>query len=229
MKETCLVTTWAVVACLVFFTSTAALAQTDYCEGNFDYDSDQDGGDAFTFQEDFGRSTFGNPCPLDGPSPVAKTGQNTLYATGDDGDLEKGMVWPDPRFVDNGDGTVTDRLTGLVWLQNANCFVMSSWDQALLDCSGLASGACGLTDGSVPGDWRLSNVDELLSLIDRSQTTPALPSGNPFTDVQTSTYWSSTTSAGDTDFAWFVFFDDGFSDYNAKAAEHHLWPVRGGR
>jgi hypothetical protein len=229
MKETCLVKTWIVVTFLVLFTSSAVLAQTGYCEGNFDFDSDQDGGDAFTFKEDFGRSTFGNSCPLDGPSPVAKTGQNTPYATGDDGDLEKGMAWPDPRFAENEDGTVTDRLTGLVWLQNADCFGVSSWDQALLNCSDLASGACGLTDGSSPGDWRLSNVEELLSLVDRSHISPALPSGNPFTDVQTSNYWSSTTSAANTDFAWYVFLEDGFSDFNAKVTESYVWPVRGGR
>ncbi len=229
MKGTCLVKTWIVVTCLMLFTSAAALAQTDYCEGNFDYDSDQDGGDAFTFKEDFGRSTFGNPCPLDGPSPVAKTGQNTPYATGDDGDLGKGMAWPDPRFVDNADGTVTDRLTGLVWLKDASCFGLSIWNQALLDCSGLASGACGLTDGSSPGDWRLSNLDELLSLLDRSQTAPALPSGNPFTGVQTSTYWSSTTSAASNGSAWFVFLDDGYSDFNPKDTAYYVWPVRGGR
>ena len=54
MKGAGLVKTWIVVTCLMLFTSAAALAQTDYCEGNFDYDSDQDGGDAFTFKEDFG-------------------------------------------------------------------------------------------------------------------------------------------------------------------------------
>ena len=56
------------------------------------------------------------------PAPVHKTGQTTSYATGDDGDLEKGVAWPNPRFTDNSDGTVTDNLTGLIWLKNANCF-----------------------------------------------------------------------------------------------------------
>ena len=41
-------------------------------------------------------------------APVEKSGQTTSYATGDDGDLEKGVAWPSPRFTDNGDGTVTD-------------------------------------------------------------------------------------------------------------------------
>ncbi|UCE55232.1 MAG: hypothetical protein JSV31_07260 [Desulfobacterales bacterium] len=54
-------------------------------------------------------------------APVAKTGQTDSYADCDDGDLEKGIVWPVPRFTDNEDGTVTDNLTGLVWLKNANC------------------------------------------------------------------------------------------------------------
>ncbi len=43
-------------------------------------------------------------------APVAQTGQTTSYATGDDGDLEKGVASPSPRFTDNGDGTVTDFL-----------------------------------------------------------------------------------------------------------------------
>ena len=35
---------------------------------------------------------------------------------------QKGVAWPNPRFTDNGNGTVTDNLTGLIWLKNANCF-----------------------------------------------------------------------------------------------------------
>ena len=54
------------------------------------------------------------------PAPVAKTGQTTSYATGDDGDFEKGVAWPSPRFTDNDDGTVCDHLTGLMWAKNAN-------------------------------------------------------------------------------------------------------------
>ena len=47
---------------------------------------------------------------------VPATGQTDSVAAGDDGDLQKGVPWPDPRFTDNGDGTVTDHLTGLIWL-----------------------------------------------------------------------------------------------------------------
>jgi hypothetical protein len=55
------------------------------------------------------------------PMPVRKTGQATSYTTtgGEDGDLQKGVAWPNPRFTDNGNGTVTDNLTKLVWLKDA--------------------------------------------------------------------------------------------------------------
>ncbi len=45
------------------------------------------------------------------PAPPARTGQTTSYAERDDGDLERGVAWPNPRFTDNGNGTVTDHLT----------------------------------------------------------------------------------------------------------------------
>jgi hypothetical protein len=81
------------------------------CNGNFDYDCDVDGADVAEFLTHFGRSPFFNPCPSSGPAMVPKTGQTTSYADGNDGDLEKGVAWLDPRFSDNLDGTVTDNLT----------------------------------------------------------------------------------------------------------------------
>jgi len=45
-----------------------------------------------------------------GSVALPKTGQTTSYATGDDGDLQKGATLPTPRFTDNGNGTVTDNL-----------------------------------------------------------------------------------------------------------------------
>ena len=54
--------------------------------------------------------------------PLARTGQITSYAPGDDGDLQMGVANPTPRFTDNRDGTVTDRLTGLTWTQDGTQF-----------------------------------------------------------------------------------------------------------
>ena len=73
-------------------------------------------------------------------SLVPKTGQTECWdedgnvidceGTGQDGDLQKGRPWPNPRFTDNNDGTVTDTLTGLVWLKNASCGGQKTWINA---------------------------------------------------------------------------------------------------
>ena len=196
------------------------------CKGNFDFDQDVDGGDAFVFKTHFGRSSFKNPCPSDGPAPVEKTWQVTSYAAGDDGDYQKGVVWPNPRFTDNTDGTVTDKLTGLIWLKDANCYGFRTWDIALLDCNTLANGQCGLSDGSTPGDWRLANRKELFSLVDDESSNPALPAGHPFTNVQ-GIYWSSTNFISNADYAWQVLMFDGSVSIDAKNDPYYVWPVRG--
>src|SRR5262245_62774603 len=59
------------------------------------------------------------------------------------------------RFVNCGNGTVTDTVTGLVWLRNANCFDVKSYANANRSAANLQTGRCGLTDGSAVGDWRL--------------------------------------------------------------------------
>jgi len=170
---------------------------------------------------------------------VEKTGQTTFYETGDDGDLVEGFEWPDPRFTDNKDGTVTDNLTGLIWLKNANCFGPKNWYDALGECNGLADGDCGLTDGSVAGDWRLPNVRELQSLIHYGLNYPALSNtdgtgqwleGDPFTAVEyfSATYWSSTTSSYLPSFVWFMEIGNGYVGTRGKTDSTYVWPVRGG-
>lgn len=159
---------------------------------------------------------------------VPKTGQTTSYATGDDGDLEKGVALPNPRFSDNSDGTVTDNLTGLIWLKNANADGVKTWEGALTWCNSLANGTAGLTDGSAAGDWRLPNVKELQSLVDFGNIGPPLPSGHPFTNVQTEYYWSGTTYIHMTDWAWFVHMLAGGVIIEVKSDKHYVWPVRGG-
>jgi len=177
-------------------------------------------------------------------SRPAKTGQTTSYATGDDGGLKKGVSWPSTRFTDNSNGTVTDNLTGLVWLKAANynnttgTTGTASWANALSFCNALQNGQCGLTDGSVSGDWRLPNYMELVSLLDLGYDNPALSNaagtgqwseGNAFTGVQSYYYWSSTTCAAITDYAWFVGLGNGYVVYDAKTYTLYVWPVRGGQ
>lgn len=184
-------------------------------------------------------------------APVEKTGQITCYTDNDievncnkksvqgqDGGLQKGVSWPVPRFVDNGDGSVTDKLTGLIWLKKANCFETSDWAIALSDANGLADSACGLTDGSIAGDWRLPNVKELQSLIDFEYYNPALSNGDGmdkwseediFSGVQSYYYWSSTTHSRNTFLAWYVGIGVGYVNYYDKAKANYVWPVKGGR
>lgn len=163
------------------------------------------------------------------PAQTWKTGQTSSFAAGDDGDLQHGVDWPEPRFEDNGDGTITDHLTGLIWLKNANCAGYMNWYDALTYCSNLASESCGLTDGSAAGDWRLPNRKELLSLVDYSRYSPALPHGHLFDNVQSDYYWSPTTLAFNTNVAWFVTMDIGYVGYNDKSNNYYVWPVRTGQ
>ena len=53
---------------------------------------------------------------------VPKTGRQHRMQPAMMATTKKGVAWPNPRFTDNGNGTVTDNLTGLIWLKNANCF-----------------------------------------------------------------------------------------------------------
>ena len=223
----------------------------DFCEGNFDYDDDQDGSDAFTFKTDFGRSSFGNPCPPDGPAPVAKTGQTfcansagiavECNLTGQDGEHQRGVEWPNPRFADNGDGTVKDNLTGLIWLRDANCSLFNAprtWENALnIIVPQLEDGYCGLTDGSDTGDWRLPNYKELFSLVNAAYWNPPVSNtegtghwseGDPFINIQWNYYWSSTSYASMPNGAWYVIFAYGNLGAANKFEEYFVWPVRGG-
>ncbi len=176
----------------------------------------------------------------------ARTGQTSCFdadgnpiscsGTGQDGDKRKGVAWPNPRFIDNGNGTVTDNLTGLIWLKAANYNSTSgttgtaTWTDALAFCNVLQSGQCGLTDGSTAGQWRLPNLFELESLRDMSQNFPALPTGHPFSGVQSYYYWSSTTWAGSSHSqAWYVYLNDGSVSTGEKTDAWNVWPVRGGQ
>jgi hypothetical protein len=158
---------------------------------------------------------------------VLNTGQLITYAAGDDGNLKWGAAVSN-RFTDNGNGTVTDNLTSLIWLRNANCFGAQAWTQALSSANALTSSACSLTDGSAAGNWRLPNLNELESLIDASNSNPALPTVHPFTNVQSLSYWSSTTYADNTAFAWYVYMIDGVVYSLSKGNSYYVWPVRGG-
>ena len=164
------------------------------------------------------------------PAPVAKTGQTSSHGTGDDGALQKGLAWPMPRFSDMGDGTVFDALTSLIWMKNANCWGGMVWSSALAKVADLNSGAAtcsGYSGGH--NDWRLPSVNELRSLIDYGRSFPALPAGHPFSGVQSTRHWSSSTRAVSSSDAWSVHLGDGHVNRPPKTNGYYVWPVRGGQ
>ena len=145
------------------------------------------------------------------PVKLAASGQAISYAAGDDASKHAGVAWPNVRYVDNQDGTVTDALTGLIWLKDAGCLTPGIWTDAITAANQLASGACGLSDGSKAGQWRMPNVWELESVVDESATSPAVTSGSPFVNVN-GTYWTSTSyygGLGGSSTAWAIRMSDG--------------------
>jgi len=143
---------------------------------------------------------------------------------------------PTPRFTDNGNGTVIDNLTGLIWLKDASCLGQQDWSTANESADTLAPEVCGLAPGSGT-DWRLPTRRELASLVDDRYVSPALTNttgdgqwtaGTPFTGVQSNGYWSSTFTADGLSNAWMINFDDGYMNYSDQTNTFYVWPVRGG-
>lgn len=98
-------------------------------------------------------------------------------------------------FTDNGNGTVTDSDTGLVW-QKEDDNTVRTWEGAINYCEGLSIGAF--------SDWRLPNVKELESIIDDSIYSPAINS--IYFPNTNDSYWTSTTYVGLLSYAWLVDF-----------------------
>lgn len=146
---------------------------------------------------------------------IPKTGQSLCYDgsgiqiscanTGQDGEIQAGKPWPNSRFRNNGDGTISDKLTGLMWFQDANCPVTlgyspPTWDEALSFARGVSEGsvdvsACGIS-ATYPG-WHLPNVKELESLLNYGAANNGKwLSKNGFKNLpnEFEYYWTSTTA-----------------------------------
>ncbi len=126
-----------------------------------------------------------------------------------------------PRFeLVMGGAAVLDHETGLVWEQSPSSTTYA-WINAVLVCQNE-------NIGNRKG-WRLPTVEELASLVDPTRSNPALPAGHPFTNVESYYYWSATTNAAATTFAWHVLFYDGNVGFDGKAGSFYVWCVRGGQ
>ncbi|MBF0102389.1 MAG: DUF1566 domain-containing protein, partial [Desulfobacterales bacterium] len=104
------------------------------------------------------------------------------------------------RFIDNGDGTISDTKTGLMW-QKADDSVNKTLDDAITYVNKLE-----LANYT---DWRLPIIDELLTLVDYSRNNPSI---SPVFECQSANYWSSTPLASANATAWSVSFGYGINN-----------------
>ncbi len=135
--------------------------------------------------------------------------------TGEDSDY---TINP-PSYTDNGDGTITDNVTSLIW-QKTDVYAEMNWADAITHCDNLTLG--GQTD------WRLPSQIELVSIIDNGVYSPSI-NAMYFPNTFLS-YWSSTTLAWSTYNAWQVDFSVGVSGFGDKTYPHNFARcVRGGQ
>jgi len=189
------------------------------------------------------------------PAQPLRSGQTTAYGTGSDGDLKKGVA---QSFTDNGDGTITDTKTGLMWEKKSDDGSIHDKDNyytwgmdgspytmnrtmvttflASLNTAPCFAGYC---------DWRIPNRPELLTLVNLETWSPAT-----FTEfntscaagctvdgaggttkcscTQSSLYWSSSTYQYNPGNAWGVNFGGGYTHYLDKTRSTYVRAVRAG-
>jgi len=164
---------------------------------------------------------------------VLKTDQTECYNTrgepipcsdtGQDGEIQAGMAWPEPRFLPDED-TVVDNVTGLIWTRNANPSEFPfMWEEALAHVKQMNR-----EQRFGHADWRLPNRKELFSLVSHVQINPALPADHPFTNIFSGYYWTSTTCVRLPREAWYVHFGGGRVFKGMKHGSYMVWPVRSG-
>lgn len=121
------------------------------------------------------------------------------------------------RFTDNGDGTVTDQLTDLIW-QTVPYSDSLTWEQALNYADTLS--LAGETD------WRLPNIKELQSVTDLRHYNPSFDTAF-FSIPSQGRYWSSTTLQNQPLQAWYLDVRFGITTYAVKTNRNLLLCVRG--
>jgi hypothetical protein len=125
----------------------------------------------------------------------------------------------DSRIADCGNGTLTDSLTGLIWLANPDCANLGARDWAAANeaAASLEDGDCGLTDGSASGDWRLPSTEAW------QWSANILFVGN-----DASAFWSASTDRSQPNQAMAAQLGTGLTT-RAKTQAYRVWPVRGGQ
>ncbi len=188
------------------------------------------------------------------PARLLRTGQTTSYGAGSDGDLQTGVA---QAYVDNGDGTITDTSTGLMWEKKSDDGTIHDKDNTYTWCIPSSYLTTNVMDGTIATtflatlngglgfagytDWRIPNVKEALSIIDYSVPSPG-PTVPPAFNTSCAaactvltcscttnfTYWSSTTYTSGPQNAWWVNLNFGGPNADAKTNPRYVRAVRGG-
>jgi hypothetical protein len=154
------------------------------------------------------------------------------------------------RFVDNGDGTISDNRTGLMWEKKSDDGSIHDWEDSYTWSSGAPFDPDGtvfteflatLNDTAFAGhsDWRLPTIEELQDLVDYERNDPAIDmvfhsNCEPGCTVTTcgctlsANYWSSTNFLSNPNNALTVIFRNGLVAFNFKSGGHSVRAVRGG-
>ena len=134
--------------------------------------------------------------------------------------------WNNDRYEIHGDGTVTDTVTGLMWMQcslgqsqNSNCSgnaTKYNWEEALV-----LSENYSIDEYT---DWRLPNIKELSSLTARDRLDPAINS-TIFPNAASDGYWSASPDTDDS-YAWRIHLFAGNSGYDERNDDNYVRLVR---
>lgn len=173
---------------------------------------------------------------------LPQTGQTTCYdaqgieipcaGTSQDGEIQAGVEWPSQRTTDNGDQTITDNLTGLMWAQDLSVPTVGTciggamnW-QAALDYITCLNGSNYLGHN----DWRLPNLIESTSLFNNYMSPSLWLPLQGFLNYQIGFYWTATTMAASLSNAWITSIDTGglFRNNVKIDGSNYIWPVRTG-
>ena len=133
--------------------------------------------------------------------------------------LSIGAIANDRFIRDDSKDIVVDTTTNLMWQDNSDASDTNSkktWQSAISYCENLTLGGY--------NDWHLPNFNELYYLANKDKYNPAIDDG--FKYVVRSYYWSSTTFASNTSYAWYISFGSGYSYDKPKTGSEYVRCVR---
>lgn len=185
----------------------------------------------------FGKG-FSSACPAPAPVTVTSGGDTSPACpecpegtVGASCDLLNDQV--STNFNDNGDGTVSDSRSGLMWLKDAGCLGSGNWNgganagsvQAFITALNGVGGGAGCQDytAGTYSDWRLPTVQEFVSLMQYSGAALGMPAGHPFTSIAT-LYWTADASPGSG--AWHMHLAHGVVNNDVESKLYAGWAVR---